>query len=71
MMRVVWANLMTYMKENMPEIDGPAGGTNPGVLWEEPLKNNTCAITAFTGSATAAAKFDLRPAEVYLESNSE
>jgi len=63
MMRVVWANLMTYMKENMPEIDGPAGGTNPGVLWEEPLKNNTCAITI--DNAGPADKFVLMPKDSF------
>jgi len=62
--RVVWANLLAYMKDQMPDVDGPAGGTNPGLLWEEPLTNRTCVITIDNAAVTD--KFALKPKDSVL-----
>ena len=63
-LRVVWANLLTYMKDKMPEVDGPAGGTNPGLLWEAPLATKACVITIDNAGPTD--KFALTPRDSVL-----
>jgi len=62
--RVVWTDLVFYMHDKMPQVDGPSSGTNPGVLWEEPLKNNTCSITI--DNAGPADTFTLSPKDSFL-----
>ncbi len=62
--RVVWSRLVEFMKTRMPGIDGPPGGTNPGVLWDEPLTTKTVVITI--DNAAAADTFAVAPTDTLL-----
>jgi len=60
-MRVVWASLLKYMKDKLPDIDGGGDGASPSVLWEGPVQPKTCTI--LIDNAEATDRFTVNPAD--------
>jgi len=61
MMRVGWSSLLDYMKKKLPAVDGAGDGANMPVLWEGPVKNNTCTIVV--DNASQDDLFTVKPAD--------